>query len=93
MLGVSIHDATAGYRAYSRAALESIDLDRVRAEGYGFQVEMAYRVQRAGGEIAELPIEFRDREQGTSKMSGRIVVEAFALVAWWAVRDRILRRP
>jgi dolichol-phosphate mannosyltransferase len=93
LLGLRVRDATAGFRVYSRRALTSFPLDDVRAEGYGFQVEMAYRVQRAGGEIAELPIEFRDREQGTSKMSGRIVVEAFALVAWWAIRDRILRRP
>jgi dolichol-phosphate mannosyltransferase len=92
LLGLRVRDATAGFRVYSHRALTSFPLDDVRAEGYGFQVEMAYRVQRAGGSIVELPIEFRDREQGTSKMSGRIVVEAFGLVAWWAVRDRVLAR-
>ena len=72
--------------------MTSFPLDEVRAEGYGFQVEMTYRVDAAGGSITEVPIEFRDRELGTSKMSGRIVAEAFILVAWWALRDRVLRR-
>ncbi len=95
MLGISVHDATAGFRAYSRRALERIDLDAVRADGYGFQVEMAYRVERAGGEVAEIPIEFRDRTLGRSKMSSRIVVEALLLVTWWGIRDlwrRLTRR-
>ncbi len=92
LLGLAVHDCTAGFRVYSRHALTSFPLDEVAAEGYGFQVEMTYRVTRAGGSITEVPIEFRDRELGTSKMSGRIVVEALLLVAWWAVRDRILRR-
>jgi dolichol-phosphate mannosyltransferase len=88
MLGFDVQDSTAGFRVYSRPALEQIALDTVRAEGYGFQVEMTYRVHGAGRPIEEVPIQFRDRELGTSKMSGRIVVEAFALVTWWAVRDR-----
>jgi dolichol-phosphate mannosyltransferase len=92
LLGLPVHDSTAGFRVYSRYALGSLPLDDVRAEGYGFQVEMTYRVHGAGGSIVEVPIEFRDRELGTSKMSSRIVLEAFVLVAWWAVRDRILRR-
>jgi len=92
LLGLDVRDATAGFRVYSRHALQSFPLDEVRAEGYGFQIEMTYRVNGAGGSIAEVPIEFRDRELGTSKMSSRIVAEAFVLVAWWAVRDRILRR-
>ena len=70
----------------------------MRSEGYGFQIEMAYRVARAGGGIVEVPIEFVDRERGTSKMSFRIVVEALLLVTWWGVSDlpgrrRALRRP
>lgn len=89
VLGLRVNDATAGYRAYSRSALQAIDLDAVRADGYGFQIEMAYQVQRNGGAIVEVPIEFRDRELGTSKMSGRIVVEALTLVTWWGVRDRV----
>ena len=92
LLGLRVRDATAGFRVYSRQALTSFPLDEVRAEGYGFQVEMTYRVDAAGGSITEVPIEFRDRELGTSKMSGRIVAEAFILVAWWALRDRVLRR-
>ncbi len=88
LLGISVHDATAGFRAYGRRALEQIDLDAVRADGYGFQVEMAYRVERAGGWVAEIPIEFRDRTLGRSKMSSRIVVEALVLVTWWGIRDR-----
>lgn len=89
VLGLKVNDATAGYRAYSRTALEAIDLDTVKADGYGFQIEMAYLVQRNGGRIVEVPIEFRDRELGTSKMSGRIVVEALLLVTWWGLRDRV----
>jgi len=92
MLGLSVQDATAGYRAYHRRLLSQLDLDRVRADGYGFQVEMTYLTERAGGRVVEVPITFRDRSLGRSKMSGRIVVEAFVLVAWWALRDRVLRR-
>ena len=65
MLGLPTRDATSGYRAYRAAALRSVDLDTVRANGYGFQVEMAYRVPaRSGGAIQEVPIEFRDRDRG-----------------------------
>jgi dolichol-phosphate mannosyltransferase len=88
LLGVSVQDATAGFRAYSRRALEPIDLDAVRADGYGFQVEMVYLVEHEGGRVVERPIEFRDRALGHSKMSSRIVVEALGLVTWWGVRDR-----
>ena len=71
--------------------LKAIDLDAVRADGYGFQIEMTYAVARAGGKIVEVPISFTDRLRGTSKMSGRIVVEAMVLVTWWGIRDRVLR--
>ena len=60
----------------------------VRADGYGFQVEMAYRIERAGGLMVEVPIEFRDRTLGQSKMSCRIVVEALVLVTWWGLSGR-----
>ena len=60
---------------------------------HGFQIEMAYNIARRGGRIVEVPITFNDRERGSSKMSSRIVVEALLLVTWWAIRDRILRRP
>jgi dolichol-phosphate mannosyltransferase len=59
------------------------------AQGYMFQVEMTYRAVQRGFSIVEVPITFRDRSLGRSKMSGRIVVEAFLLVTWWAVRDRV----
>ena len=72
-------------------ALAGIDFHTVQADGYGFQVEMAYRVLASGGRIVEVPISFTDRVRGESKMSSRIVVEALVLVTWWAIRDRILR--
>jgi dolichol-phosphate mannosyltransferase len=92
MLGLSVHDATAGFRAYRAEALRDIDLEAVRADGYGFQVEMAYRVERNGGRVVEVPIEFRDRTLGHSKMSGKIVVEALLLVTRWGLRDMLTGR-
>jgi dolichol-phosphate mannosyltransferase len=92
VLGLGVRDATAGFRAYRVEVLRKIDLDTVRADGYGFQIEMAYRVFGNGGRIVEVPIAFVDRVRGTSKMSGRIVVEALELVTWWGIRDRLLRR-
>lgn len=87
MLGIPVQDATAGFRAYRSEMLRKIDLESVAADGYGFQVEMAYRVFRLGGTLTEIPIVFRDREHGHSKMSLRIVVEALLLVTWWGLRD------
>jgi dolichol-phosphate mannosyltransferase len=92
MLGLSARDATSGYRAYHRRALERINLTAVRANGYGFQIEMAYKVTRAGGILAEVPIEFHDRTLGRSKMSSRIVVEALMLVTWWGLQGRLRAR-
>lgn len=89
MLRVPVADATSGFRAFRAAALEAVDLDHVRADGYGFQVEMAYRVHSVGGSITEIPIAFCDRTRGRSKMSTRIVVEALLLVTRWGVRDRV----
>jgi dolichol-phosphate mannosyltransferase len=83
MLGLDVADLTSGYRAYRADLLRRIDLDEVRADGYGFQIEMAYRAARAGGRLTEVPIRFVDREVGESKMSGRIVVEALVLVTRW----------
>ena len=65
-------------------------LRTTHATGYGFQIELAYRVSRGGGRISEVPIVFHDRTRGTSKMSTRIAIEALALVTWWAFRDRVL---
>jgi dolichol-phosphate mannosyltransferase len=92
MLRLEVRDLTAGYRAYRGEMLDRIDIDAVRAEGYGFQVEMTYFVANAGGSIVEIPIKFVDRVRGTSKMSSAIVVEAMGLVTWWGIRDRVLRR-
>lgn len=91
-LGIGVRDATAGYRAYRASILRAIDFDTTNSTGYGFQIEMTYRVLNVGGKIEEIPIAFTDRVRGNSKMSWRIVVEAMALVTWWGVRDRVLRR-
>ncbi len=88
VLGLPVADATSGFRAYRADTVAGLDLPSVRADGYGFQIEMAYRVEQRGGTIVELPIEFVDRERGASKMSSRIIVEALLLVTWWGVRDR-----
>ena len=92
VLGLPAADSTSGYRAYLSQAVAGLDLPTVRADGYGFQIEMAYRVARRGGRIVELPIDFVDRERGTSKMSPRIIAEALLLVTWWGVRDLPSRR-
>jgi dolichol-phosphate mannosyltransferase len=92
MLDLGVADATAGFRAYRADLLGQLELETVRADGYGFQIEMTYRARRAGGRITEVPISFGTRQSGESKMSGRIVVEALLFVTWWCVRDRVLRR-
>jgi dolichol-phosphate mannosyltransferase len=92
MLGLDARDATSGYRAYHRRALERVNLTAVRADGYGFQIEMAYKVLHGGAVLAEVPIVFRDRTLGSSKMSTRIVIEAFLLVTFWGVRNRVRAR-
>ncbi len=85
MLGLGVADSTAGFRAYSAGILSQLDLDRIRAEGYGFQIEMTYRAKQHGAAIAEVPISFVDREAGESKMSSFIVFEALGLVTWWGL--------
>jgi dolichol-phosphate mannosyltransferase len=91
MLGLSIKDATSGFRAYSARILTELDLGSIRADGYGFQIEMAYRVILAKGTVAEIPISFVDRTAGTSKMSSKIVVEALSLVTLWGLRRQLSR--
>jgi dolichol-phosphate mannosyltransferase len=85
-LGLKVEDSTAGYRVYRRDALEKMDFTTVKADGYGFQIEMTYRARRAGLTIREVPIVFVDRTLGTSKMSSGIVIEALWLVTLWALR-------
>jgi dolichol-phosphate mannosyltransferase len=94
VLGLGLRDATAGYRAYRADLLETVENGTSKATGYGFQLEMSYRARRLGAAIVEVPIVFNDRVRGVSKMSLRIIGEAFSLVTWWGLRDRVLRhRP
>ncbi len=95
LLGLGVSDSTAGFRAYSASVLERIDLDRVRAEGYGFQIEMTYQAKRAGASLIEVPIRFVDRVDGESKMSMFIVIEALGLVTLWGAQRLVerLRAP
>lgn len=83
MLGIPTRDATAGFRAYRADALRRLPYRQAEASGYGFQVEMAWRAHQAGMAITEVPISFRDRTRGTSKMGLPIVVEAMRLVTVW----------
>ena len=85
LLGLGVSDATAGFRCYAASLLERLDLDAVRAEGYGFQIEMTYESRKVGATILEVPIRFVDRVEGESKMSTFIVVEALGLVTLWGI--------
>jgi dolichol-phosphate mannosyltransferase len=76
VLGVGVRDLTGGFKCFRREVLEAIDLDSVRSLGYAFQVEMTYRAIELGFDVAEVPIVFRDRQAGSSKMSRSIVAEA-----------------
>jgi dolichol-phosphate mannosyltransferase len=76
VLGVQIHDLTGGFKCFRRCVLEALDLDSVHADGYGFQIELTYRTIQAGFRVVELPIVFRDRRVGQSKMTARIALEA-----------------
>ena len=86
LLGLGVRDSTAGFRAYSASVLGRIELGSVKAESYGFQIEMTYRAIKLGARIKEVPIRFVDRELGTSKMSTYTVVEALGLVSWWGLK-------
>ncbi|MBP5210811.1 MAG: polyprenol monophosphomannose synthase [Bacteroidales bacterium] len=77
VLGMKIYDTTAGFKCYSREVLETIDFDRVRMKGYGFQIEMKYTAYKLGFKLVEVPIIFVDRTKGVSKMSSGIFGEAF----------------
>jgi dolichol-phosphate mannosyltransferase len=91
LLGLGVTDSTAGFRAYSAQVLETIDLEQVKAEGYGFQIEMTYQAIQAGASVVEIPIRFSDRAEGDSKMSMAIVVEALGLVTWWGAQRLVHR--
>jgi dolichol-phosphate mannosyltransferase len=85
VLGMRIFDTTAGFKCYKREVLESIDLDKIRMKGYGFQIEMKYNTFKLGFKIKEVPIIFVDRTEGTSKMSSGIFGEAF----WGVIKMRL----
>jgi hypothetical protein len=92
VLGLAVNDATGGYRAYRSSALEHMQFEQVKAEGYGFQIEMTDRLVNSGGKVVEFPISFHDRTEGVSKMSGSIISEAFGLVLRLWVTDFRRRR-
>jgi dolichol-phosphate mannosyltransferase len=92
LLGVEIHDITAGYRAYRREVLEKLDLDTVESKGYCFQVDLTWRAITNGFTVAEVPITFTERELGVSKMSGSNIREAMVKVAQWGIGGRMKRR-
>jgi dolichol-phosphate mannosyltransferase len=91
ILRLPVRDATGGFKAWRRTALESIDLGRVRSNGYAFQIEMSYRAWRQGYRLHEVPILFRDRTVGDTKMTRRIGLEALWIV-WWLRARAALRR-
>jgi dolichol-phosphate mannosyltransferase len=88
ILGLGVKDLTSGYKAFSRRAIEAIDIDSVQSNGYSFQIEMTYRAMRKGMRVKEVPIVFVDRTAGRSKMSRRIFVEAIGVV--WKLRAEAL---
>jgi dolichol-phosphate mannosyltransferase len=88
VLGAGLHDATGGYRAYRRTALEKLDYTAVESQGYCFQVDLAWRAVQAGLKVVEVPITFAERERGESKMSGNIVREALWRVTVWGAQHR-----
>jgi dolichol-phosphate mannosyltransferase len=88
MLRTQINDMTAGFRAFRAVALQKLDFSGCEASGYGFQVEMAWRASQLGLDVREVPIMFRDRTAGQSKMGARIAIEAMLLVTKWGIGNR-----
>ncbi|MEC5183154.1 dolichol-phosphate mannosyltransferase [Cryobacterium sp. MP_3.1] len=91
VLGLSLKDVTAGFRVYSSATIAAMDLAAVSSKGYCFQVDMTLRVLDQGRSVVELPIEFREREAGESKMSQAIVIEAMLRVTQWGFQRRFTK--
>lgn len=91
MLGTRVNDMTAGFRAFRADALRKLDFGGCEASGYGFQVEMAWSASRTGLDVREVPITFKDRTRGTSKMGAGIALEAMLLVTKWGF-GRLLGR-
>ena len=90
MVGLGVKDSTAGFRIYSASMLKRLNMESIKSEGYSFQIEMTRDVHKLGGKIIEVPITFRERENGVSKMSKKIVGEAMILVTLWGLK-RFLR--
>ena len=90
MVGLGVRDSTAGFRIYSASMLKRLNMESIKSEGYSFQIEMTRAVYKLGGKIIEVPITFRERENGVSKMSKKIVGEAMILVTLWGLK-RFLR--
>ena len=88
LLGTSIHDITGGFRAYRDTTLRALDLDTVQSRGYCFQIDLAWRAERLGCTIVEVPITFVEREEGVSKMSNDVTIEAATSVARWGLTAR-----
>jgi dolichol-phosphate mannosyltransferase len=84
--GLPITDATGGYKCYRREALESIDLSKIKSNGYSFQIEVTFKIWKKGFKVKEIPIIFSDRMHGVSKMNKKIVYEAVFMV--WKLRLR-----
>ena len=89
--GMTIRDATSGYKCFRREVLERIDLDDVRSDGYAFQIEMNFRCWRKGYRLKEIPIIFVDRRSGTSKLSQGVINEAVWIVWWLRIRGMFRR--
>ena len=92
VLRLGVRDATAGFRAHRSTFMSQLNLDAIDTDGYGFQVQLTYRARQAAGVIVEVPIQFGERTRGDSKMSGRIILEAFAMATRTAIHDRLRRR-
>jgi dolichol-phosphate mannosyltransferase len=92
-LGLHIRDVTAGFRVYRAGTVAAMALEGIDSKGYCFQIDMTLRVLDQGGYVVEIPIEFRERELGESKMSQAIVVEAMLKVTQWGIARRLFRRP
>jgi len=91
--GMPMTDPTGGYKCFRRGALQSVDLEAVLSDGYSFQIEMTHKLWRDGMRIVEVPIIFRDRIQGSSKMNRKIVYEAFWMVWRLWLQNGFRRRP
>jgi dolichol-phosphate mannosyltransferase len=95
LLRLPVMDATSGFRSYRRDCLAALVARGFHSQGYGFQIELVYRAHQMGFRLGEVPITFREREHGHSKISRAIIIEALYDVAYWAVRERLMpnRRP